>query len=214
MEDLSYISSEEELLELRNEGKISEDEYNQLRRAMQKSSSDETSLPDRLSPTARLSRCAVWGAAWAPFFFFLLVCLMPHRTVHYEGQPPYGPAWWQYLLRFTVLPVGLSAPFGTTILGLISISQVRHSVGKLYGLGLAVADVLFFPLLALLGAIYWFVGLINKICLEGRIYGPGFFLNQKETALVIALVIWALLAWLFSRWVWRAANKPLKGSLK
>ena len=36
MEDLSNVSSEEELLQLRNEGKISEDEYDQLREALQK----------------------------------------------------------------------------------------------------------------------------------------------------------------------------------
>jgi len=36
MENVSNISSEEELLQLRNEGKISETEYNQLREALQK----------------------------------------------------------------------------------------------------------------------------------------------------------------------------------
>jgi hypothetical protein len=38
MESVSNISSEEELLQLRNEGKISEDEYEQLQAAMQKTS--------------------------------------------------------------------------------------------------------------------------------------------------------------------------------
>lgn len=49
MEDLSNVSSEEELLQLRNEGKISEDEYEQLRGAMQKSAEVETtaSLPEK-----------------------------------------------------------------------------------------------------------------------------------------------------------------------
>ena len=37
MENLSNASSEEELLQLRNEGKISEDEYEELRGAMRKS---------------------------------------------------------------------------------------------------------------------------------------------------------------------------------
>ena len=37
MEDISNISSEEELLQLRNEGKISEEEYEELRSAMRKS---------------------------------------------------------------------------------------------------------------------------------------------------------------------------------
>ena len=37
MENISNISSEEELLQLRNEGKISEEEYEELHDAMQKS---------------------------------------------------------------------------------------------------------------------------------------------------------------------------------
>jgi hypothetical protein len=48
MQDISSVSSEEELLQLRNEGKISEQEYEQLRGAMQKSAEVETiaSLPE------------------------------------------------------------------------------------------------------------------------------------------------------------------------
>jgi len=41
MQDISNVSSEEELLQLRNEGKISEDEYQQLLAAMSKSPHDE-----------------------------------------------------------------------------------------------------------------------------------------------------------------------------
>jgi hypothetical protein len=36
MENVSNISSEEELLQLRNEGKISENEYEELRETLQK----------------------------------------------------------------------------------------------------------------------------------------------------------------------------------
>jgi len=48
MEDISNVSSEEELLELRNEGKLSEDEYQQLLAAMRKPSpsSDEEAAPE------------------------------------------------------------------------------------------------------------------------------------------------------------------------
>lgn len=41
MENASNISSEKELLQLRNEGKLSEDEYQQLLTAMRKSSPNE-----------------------------------------------------------------------------------------------------------------------------------------------------------------------------
>ncbi len=58
-----------------------------------------------------------------------------------------GPNWWQWILICTLIPLGLTAPFGTTILGTVAISQIRNSRGRLIGLPLAVADALFFPVL-------------------------------------------------------------------
>lgn len=46
-----------------------------------------------------------------------------------------------------------AAPFGTTILGLVAMSQIRRAAGKLQGMGLALFDALVFPLLALNGGI-------------------------------------------------------------
>lgn len=56
-----------------------------------------------------------------------------------------------FLLPFALL--GLTAPLGTTILGIIGIVQIRASAGRLYGLGLAWFDALLFPGLALLAGI-------------------------------------------------------------
>jgi hypothetical protein len=117
----------------------------------------ETSGPPRttdVSSTAlplgprRFSRTAIVGALGAPL---LLICFFLIFLAR-QGRAP-GPAWWQHLLMFTALPLGLAAPFGTTILGIISISQIRRSAGRLYGLGLALFDALLFPLLALDGLI-------------------------------------------------------------
>jgi uncharacterized integral membrane protein len=172
MENISNVSSEEELLRLRNQGKISEAEYNDLLGAMKKPSLRIEPSKDEPPCTSRLSRPAVWGAILAPFFYAMIVLTFTAHSVELvEGQQPPGPQWWQYLLIFTVLPIGVAAPFATTILGMISISQIRHSAGKLHGLGLAVADTLLFPLLALLGICYWFVTLMDKICVEAKIYG-------------------------------------------
>ena len=44
MESISNVSSEEELLQLRNEGRLSEDEYQQLLAAMRKSLPNEEGL--------------------------------------------------------------------------------------------------------------------------------------------------------------------------
>jgi hypothetical protein len=47
------------------------------------------------------------------------------------------------LLLFPVI----LAPFGTTILGMIAMSEIRNSNGKLTGFGLAFADAVLFPTL-------------------------------------------------------------------
>ncbi|MHC4154711.1 MAG: hypothetical protein ACYST6_07295 [Planctomycetota bacterium] len=213
MEDHKDISSEQELLELRNQGKISSVEYEQLREAMANRGSGAEGCVEARIGRARLSKSAVCGAFWAMFFFIALVLsVVSRRAVAVRGEGPVGPAWWQYVLMFTVLPMGLTAPFGTTICGLISISQIRHSGGRLYGLGLAVVDTVVFPLLLLLGICYWFVTVVNKVCVSAGIYCPDNPLNQKEAMLGTAFVIWAILALLFARWVWRGAGRGLESS--
>ncbi len=56
------------------------------------------------------------------------------------------------LLLLVAVPLallGLTAPFGTTILGVVAIGQIKRSKGRLYGMPLAVFDALLFPLLLL-----------------------------------------------------------------
>ncbi len=126
---------------------------------------------DAGSPSApRFSRKAIWAAVWAAFFFLAIV---PSVFVTERGSRPtmhisessssspggqtepiaepvdHGPQWWQWVLMFTLLPAGATAPFGTTILGAVSIGEIRHSGGRLIGLPLALADALLFPLLVL-----------------------------------------------------------------
>ena len=59
------------------------------------------------------------------------------------------PDWWQWILILTILLPGITAPFGTTILGVVALSDIRHSQGRITGLPLAVFDALFYPLLLL-----------------------------------------------------------------
>jgi len=56
MEDISNVSSEEELLQLRNEGKISEDEYEELRSAMRKSTKLDVEPPTAVTDKAKSKR--------------------------------------------------------------------------------------------------------------------------------------------------------------
>ncbi len=143
--------------------------------------------------TPRLSRVAVAGAVWAPFFLFVVVSTLVAVPVRVEaGAEPPGPAWWQIALAVTLLPLGLTAPFGTTICGAVSLAQIRHSSGRLYGLGLAVFDLLLYPLLVLDAAIGFVVFLG--------------FLPLGITFLICAAVD-ALIFWL----IWRAAKpKPVQ----
>ena len=112
-------------------------------------------LTDAGGSPPRFSRAAIVGAAWAPLFFVACMMTMMLGVVELgkEGGQYTGPPWWQAFLGLTLLALGAVAPFGTTILGGIALSQIRHSAGRLYGLGWALFDTLLFPLLALDGAI-------------------------------------------------------------
>ena len=70
--------------------------------------------------------------------------------------PPAFPLIYVILLFGAPVTSALFASpvFGTTICGAVAIGHIQHSGGKLYGLPLAVADALFFPLLILNGAIF------------------------------------------------------------
>jgi hypothetical protein len=116
-----------------------------------------------------------------------------------ESAPPArGPAWWQWLLILTVLPLGLTAPFGTTILGLAAISSIRHSRGQLSGLPLAIADALFFPLLIL----HIIVG-GAVIYLISAIFGRGL---DAGLAVSLFLILSIILDFFIARAVWRRAS--------
>ena len=112
------------------------------------------------SQPARFSGKAIIGACWVPLFFICLAffAVLPLMLLwdSYGGERPPWPLW-LYAVASAIAVIGLAglaAPFGTTILGFVAMNDIRHSHGRLCGLGLAFFDVLFFPLLvadALLG---------------------------------------------------------------
>jgi hypothetical protein len=112
-----------------------------------------------------------------------------------------------FFLGMIFIAVGLTAPIGTTVFGLMALHDIRHSKGMITGLPLALADALIFPLVALDGLLYWFCHLANRVAIE---IAPGSELFRKEelvfpAAIVLWLVIDTLLIWL----AWRAAKKPV-----
>jgi hypothetical protein len=89
---------------------------------------------------SRFSRLAIAGACWVPLFFAATSFLA------FEPRRVPFPYSYKFIAMLPVL-VGLAGFLGTTILGWVAVAQIRRSAGRLWGMGLAVFDGLFFPLL-------------------------------------------------------------------
>jgi hypothetical protein len=158
----------------------------------------------------RFSKAAIIGACWMPSFFLMLLpaalWFVPIRRVGSTGSESYGSGTGiPFIGLGLILPIlllGISSVFGTTILGLVSISHIRHSEGRFYGMGLAVFDALFFPLLLLnivIIASNWF--LFRFIALPGA-FRLGF-------AVILTGALCFLVDFFIARGVWRSANRGL-----
>lgn len=154
----------------------------------------------------RFSRMAIIGACWSPLGLLLLpviaVLLIPGLAAQW-GLPNLstsGPP----VEMVMMLVFGVPAVLGTTILGIVSVTHIRHSTGRLYGMGMALFDALFFPLLALNIAITLTFRLIQKDVLEAS--HPG--------VVVPTLIICAVVDFFLIRWAWRRANPSPKSVQK
>jgi hypothetical protein len=162
---------------------------------------------DRISATGRFSRAAIAGACWAPLFLLLLVPVLMYIFVHQvpdttgPATPKVGISLFGLIILVPCLLLGLSAPFGTTILGFISISQIRNSAGRLYGMGLALFDALLFPLL-LLNVVIIFITASNIV--QSPLGKAG------QYVLLIAVLACPLLDLFIILWAWRKANAVLE----
>jgi serine/threonine protein kinase len=158
----------------------------------------------------RLSRKALWGALWAPALFvasilFFTASAVPRTS---SGSPTFQPAIWLVLLMFAVAGVGFTAPFGTTILGCVAIGEIRRSAGRLYGLKLALADALFFPLFTLNAALVFLTDVVHEPLRRTLVpdMDSGLFVILLMTATVILCL---LLDFFIIRAAWRAVSRPL-----
>ncbi len=169
----------------------------------------------------RFSRLAIVGAVWAPSFFLMV----PAYFLGSFSVPPAGPeplpapplqqqalGMLVMLLVVVIFASAVTAPFGTTILGAVSISQIRHSAGRLYGLGLALFDAMLFPLL-LLDAV---IVVVTGIALAFLLRKARIFIDPGEPGSLLIIVPVTLLAlgidYLIVRWAWRAVNRPVGAS--
>ncbi len=100
---------------------------------------------DSGSAPPRLSRVAVVGAVCA--VFGVVACFLGWLVSMESG--PLHPSGGLLVFHIAMAILYVSAPFTTTILGWVAVSQIRRSAGQLYGWGLALFDGLWFPLLLL-----------------------------------------------------------------
>jgi len=170
-------------------------------------------------PRPRFSRLAIAGAVCAPFFLGVLAWLLATLRPAPGPEPLPAPPLQQVLNAIGMLLVvvicasGFAAPFGTTILGLVSLRQIRRSAGRLYGLGLALFDAMLYPLLVL----DWFIAVF---CIEvtmvlrqaGGHYGGG----EPDWPLVTVLTvpIAAAVDFFLVRAAWRAVRGSVNDAQK
>jgi predicted Ser/Thr protein kinase len=163
----------------------------------------------------RLSRCALWGVIWAPCVLFVLVFValvfIHPRAEKGSPGPTVFPAQVFMVVAGLFALVGVMAPFGTTILGVVAIGQIRRSGNKLYGLPLAVFDAWLFPMLLLDSIILTAVAavtlavLVLLIGLQGPLNNLVEILDEALT-LGIGLSIIAWVDYRIARAVWRNAT--------
>jgi predicted Ser/Thr protein kinase len=168
-----------------------------------------------IATPARLSRTALWGAIWTAVGMIAAILLglgflavqvdyggvveetgsVPARTETVVTAPTGRMSFIGLIVMLPLVVAAASAPFGTTICGAVALAQIKRSEGKLYGLRLAAADLLFYPTLAVLWLLA--LGAVGLMKLRATRFGPG------EIAI---LGVGVLVALIFAfRGAWRAA---------
>ena len=163
----------------------------------------------------RYSRTAILGAVWAPLMIVaMLFFIVPMRVAPSEANR--GPSAVQWAAMIILFPLAVAAPFGTTILGWMAVSRIRNSRGRLCGLGLALADGLFFPLLALDVLLYLLWRVIIAVAISWKVLGaealgrPSYAQADQNVMLIFILTAFTALIvdWLIIRWAWRKVSAP------
>jgi len=173
----------------------------------------------RQPPVApRFSRTAILGAAWAMLFFVAVPPFLAHEVETHEfwrNGPIRDPL--MAVIFFLILLPAFVAPFGVSLCGYIALLQIRHSSGRICGLGLAFFDALLFPLLAIDAFLIWassglaltFAHVVGRPFFPpepwGHVYPAPFLWTVLATTLCLISNIWIIRA------AWRAAKSPIPG---
>jgi predicted membrane protein len=146
--------------------------------------------PENASTDRHISKLAIIGALLLPIGFLVVLVFIP--LIRSTNLNP--PSTWQNLLRSTLLLAAVIAPFVSTTLGFISVSQIRRSKGAIHGLPLAVFVSLFYPIIILdLILVYLGYTFLGRLQVSSLIPLAWFFLIL-------------LIDYLIVRLTWRSAN--------
>ena len=116
MTDFSNITSEQELLQLRNEGKITDDEYQQLRDAMQSTQQGGAQTPEPMLKEQKSKRklaitgfCIMLAGFTLPFmiWYFVEQAAQAHHPNRHAAMAPWF--FMCILFEITALTIGIIA---------------------------------------------------------------------------------------------------------
>jgi predicted Ser/Thr protein kinase len=134
----------------------------------------------------RFSRFAIVGGVWALFGLLAVIPALLFDAWRPTPVPVAASGVIQLQIPWPVMLMsilGATAPLGTTICGVLALFHIRHSGGRVYGLPLAVADALFFPLLIINGTIFGVLLYFNHSGLELN-FAMSLFLALAETVFI------------------------------
>lgn len=147
--------------------------------------------------TTRVSRTALLGSLWLVLGMIMIPASLMFfyaklEPVVGDASENHGPGILLKILLIAVSFLAASAPFGTTICGIVAISQIRRSNGRIYGLPLALIDALFFPLVFLnaitaAGASWMATSIHPRLTAVGSVVGVAFGIGVSA---MIAILLW------------------------
>ena len=147
---------------------------------------------------SHFSRSAVVGFAWIGLFFL-------NWVVSYT--PPGWAVTWAFrnslsvvadLVLFLPLTVlGFAAVAGSSVMGVVALRQIRQAQGQLRGFGLALFDVLFFPMVLLNWWAAWLAGRVVSQTASGA----------SSLAMAVLTLAGLVLNALLIRAAWRLARQ-------
>jgi hypothetical protein len=152
-------------------------------------------LDETTGVVPKVSRTAIIGAVLLPFgILTTILYLIPGITYStadgFTTNKVPEQFWWQWLFLVTILPLV------TTILGLVSISQIRASKGGLIGKPLALVDALIYPILVFDGLLIALMFMIIATIPDGHLALTESLALLCYILVIIVDLIIAAIAWL------------------